>query len=79
TSSTLITFCLSASGWVTADLYDVSGRIVRHLATGNKSAGVVQFRWDGADDDHHEVHSGVYFARVVTHLGAAQTKLVLVR
>ncbi|MFH1170913.1 MAG: FlgD immunoglobulin-like domain containing protein [bacterium] len=79
TSSTLITFCLSASGWVTADLYDASGRIVRHLADGNTPASVVQFRWDGANDDHHQVHSGVYFARVVTHLGAAQTKLVLVR
>ena len=40
---------------------DITGRSVRHLASGVFSAGTHDFAWDGRDDDGRAVHSGAYF------------------
>ena len=40
---------------------DITGRSVRHLASGIYSAGTHDFAWDGRDDDGRAVHSGAYF------------------
>ena len=40
---------------------DITGRRVRHLASGVYSAGTHEFTWDGRDDDGRAVRSGAYF------------------
>ena len=40
---------------------DITGRRVRHLASGVYSAGSHEFAWDGRDDDGRAVRSGAYF------------------
>jgi hypothetical protein len=40
---------------------DITGRSVRHLASGVYSAGVHEFTWDGRDDDGRAVRTGAYF------------------
>ena len=40
---------------------DVTGRRVRHLVSGEFSAGTHDFAWDGRDDDGRAVKPGAYF------------------
>jgi hypothetical protein len=42
-------------------IIDITGRSVRHLASGVYSAGVHEFTWDGRDDDGRAVRTGAYF------------------
>jgi hypothetical protein len=42
-------------------IVDVSGRRVRHLVSGQFSAGTHEFAWDGRDDDGRAVRAGAYF------------------
>lgn len=53
----------AAQGVADVALYDASGRLVRTLATGTRSAGQHVTRWDGRDDAGNAVSSGVYFLR----------------
>jgi len=50
---------------------DITGRSVRHLASGMYSAGVHEFTWDGRDDDGRAVRTGAYF--VAGRVGTERT------
>lgn len=61
---TEIRFRLPHAGDLEVTIYDIRGRIVRHLAQGGwVSAGVHGVPWDGRRDDRSLCASGVYFAR----------------
>jgi hypothetical protein len=62
-----IDFTLPTSGWISAEILDVSGRVVRELFSGtepNGHAGELSLMWDGRDDAGKRVAAGVYVARV---------------
>jgi len=61
---TFVTYNLPLAGEVNLRIYDVSGRLVRDLVSGPRSAGQHQERWDGRDDAGLEAASGVYFAQL---------------
>ena len=64
-ASTAIRFSLPAPGNVELRVFDVSGRLVRTLAHGERrEAGPQQVVWDGTDSRGKRVTSGVYFYRV---------------
>jgi hypothetical protein len=49
---------------VAVDVFDLQGRLVRHLAAEQAmSAGVHPFAWDGRADDGRESPAGIYFVR----------------
>lgn len=60
-------------------IYDVRGRLVRTLVTGNQPAGLHTVVWDGRDDRGSDVASGVYFARLESSLGLQTHKMLLAR
>jgi len=61
---TEIEFRLPHAGNLEVTIYDIRGRIVRHLAQGAwVSAGVRDVPWDGRRDQGSLCASGVYFAR----------------
>lgn len=65
-----------------ADLYvhDVSGRVVRRLKAEAGIEGWQEAVWTGVDDSGRRVPSGVYFANLVTDLGAGEVqKLMLIK
>ncbi len=45
-------------------VHDVTGRLIRHLEAGSRSAGRHATRWDGTDARGHKLPSGVYFVRL---------------
>lgn len=67
------------AGRMRADVIDISGRIVRKLVDEDLVPGKHPLVWDGRDDSHHEVGSGVYFLQVVSGNHTHTQKLALVR
>jgi flagellar hook assembly protein FlgD len=79
---TTIDFTLPTSGVVSAQILDVSGRVVRELFNGTRSsahAGPFSLTWDGRDDAGRRVASGVYVARVDGPLGMSTSRVVVAR
>jgi hypothetical protein len=81
-STLTIDFALPISDDVTLNIYDITGRMVKELITGNLQAGYHQVRWNGVNTDGLEVSSGVYFARLKSHVGnqgVRVAKLILLK
>jgi len=63
-AGTNITVSLPEAGDVSLVVYDVLGRAVRHLASGQYPAGVHTLQFDGTDDNGSTLATGVYFYRL---------------
>jgi hypothetical protein len=50
---------------VEVEIFDLRGRLVRHLAAQDFQAGAHEVRWDGRDAQGREAASGIYLVRVV--------------
>lgn len=74
-----IRYRLPAPGAATVRIFDLRGRPVRSLGGGAASAGMMETRWDGRDDQGRRVASGVYFARVESAEGALTKKITVIR
>ena len=78
--STTIGFSVSQSGSALLEIYDLTGRHVRTLLSGDVAAGNHSVQWDGRDERGSSVGSGVYFYRL--RLGSnfeSARKMVLMR
>lgn len=51
---------LPQSGWLSVDISDASGQVVRHIDYGSQPAGRGDFAWDGLDDDGNRLPAGSY-------------------
>ncbi len=49
---------------LTVKIYTITGRLIRQLET-EATAGFIQLKWDGRDDDGNEVANGVYFGKFI--------------
>jgi hypothetical protein len=61
-----IQFQVRQDGPITLSVYDISGRLVRNLLSGNLKSGNYVVRWDGYDDKKIKVAKGIYFYRLET-------------
>lgn len=77
--STEIRYALPREGEVTADIYDLAGRLVARLVPGRQPAGEHTVRWDGADRDGRPAGSGVYLVQVSLDGNAATRKVARIR
>jgi hypothetical protein len=63
--TTMIEFGVAFTGAaVRLDIFDVTGRRIRTLVDGSRSAGVWRESWDGRTNNGSRVSSGVYFYRL---------------
>lgn len=78
---TTIFYALPDAGFVTLDLYDVTGQLVRHLVSQQMDGGRYEVRWDGRDGRGHQVSSGIYFYRIEVANGqfSAIRRMVLLK
>ncbi len=60
-------------------IYDLNGRLVRDVVSGNFAAGYQSATWDGRDRAGRNVASGVYFVRATSAGESEQLKLIVVR
>jgi hypothetical protein len=67
-------------GAIDVSVYDVTGHLVKRLASGMATAGVQSITWDGRDENRLLVSAGTYFVRMIDPSGSVKTKrLVLIR
>jgi hypothetical protein len=62
--TTTISYDVATAGYVTIEVYDVSGRLVRRLVNTHRDVGRYDVSWDGRDMNGSSVHTGVYFYRM---------------
>ena len=69
------------AGHFAAAIFDLRGRLVRHIAEGDARAGAPAptWTWDGADASGRPAPAGVYFYRVVDARGSLATRVVRLR
>ncbi len=73
---TQIGFVLKSPSWVNVDVYDILGRKLRHLFSGEVPKGYEELAWDGRMNDGELASSGVYLIRVEVN-GTAKVLKVL--
>jgi hypothetical protein len=76
---TAIRFTLASTQNVTLAVYDVSGRLVRMLASGTQEMGAHTITWDGRNDAGATVSSGVYFYRLDAGKFSQTRKMVMLK
>ncbi|MBN1434415.1 T9SS type A sorting domain-containing protein, partial [Candidatus Fermentibacterales bacterium] len=79
TDMTVIRFCLPVACEYELCVFDVSGRLVRRLETGEATAGVYSSVWDGRDDAGAPAMAGVYFYRLRSPAGSLAQRCILLR
>jgi len=70
---------LRAAGSAELAVFDVHGRLLRRLASGEQAAGHRTLVWDGRDEGGGPVPSGVYLVRLRTPEQAFRRAIVLLR
>ncbi|MFH1844059.1 MAG: FlgD immunoglobulin-like domain containing protein [bacterium] len=74
-----IRFWLAEPGPAELAIYDLAGRCIRTLHTGDGAAGEKRYIWNGCDEAGRAVASGVYNIRLQTRSGQVRKTLTLVR
>ncbi len=74
TITIFIRYEIPVAGEADLRLYDLAGRMVRHLETGTGSSG--QVLWNGRDDGGSDLPNGAYICRLTTESGSIAVKLL---
>jgi hypothetical protein len=75
-----ISYTTTQKGPVSLKIYDRSGRLIRTLKDKkNESAGQKTVYWDGKDNNHRPVSSGVYFYRLTAGKQSPTRKIVVIK
>jgi flagellar hook assembly protein FlgD len=61
------------------EVFQVDGRLVRHLIQRTARPARYRLTWDGSDDRGNYVGSGIYFVRMQAGAFEARRKLVVIR
>jgi hypothetical protein len=72
----VIPFEIPRDASVDLRVFDVAGRVVKTLVSGDLTAGPHETRWDGTSDTGQRVHPGTYFYRL--RMGDQQSARVLI-
>jgi len=74
-----VKFDLPRSGRVQLSVFDLRGRLVRELVSGQMEAGNHEVMWNGRDSRGQMSATGVYFARLSSADGVKTVKMVLAK
>ncbi len=77
--STEITVYSSKTGFATVKIYNLQGKLVKTLYSGNLPSGKNTLIWDGTDDLTRVVSSGIYFCFLESEQYRENRRLVLQR
>ena len=76
---TKITFELAKSEFVSLNVYDVNGNLVKNLINREKVPGEYDVNWDGTNNAKENVAGGVYFYRIDTDSYSSTKKMILLK
>ena len=78
-NQTTIRFDIGESANTIVDIVDVSGRQVRRLVKAELKPGSYNYNWNGQDEHHNNVSSGVYLVTLSSGNYFRTIKLILSR
>jgi len=79
-SMTTISFQLKQAGFAEIAIFDISGRLVKKVFSGNLSVGLHNFVWDGSNQSGFNVGSGVYLYRIsLNNTDSLYRKMLLIK
>lgn len=78
-NSTTIRYALPYAANVNLAVFDITGRRVCVLAKGMQKAGTYALNWNGRDNNHLKLASGVYFIRFEADNFTDSKKAVILR
>lgn len=79
TNRTTITFSLGQSGFADLEIFDLNGKFICKLASGEFTAGKHSKTWDGTDNSGNNVPSGIYLYRLTTEKETLVKRMILIR
>ena len=77
--STVIDFSIATEGFVSLNVYDITGRMVSTLVEGNLSTGYHNVVWDGVDNNGMSVSAGIYIYALQTETSLITRKMVFMK
>ena len=77
--STRINFSLAQRGMTELKVFDISGRLIQTLVSGELNAGVYSEIWNGTDFNGKQVASGIYFFQLNSGEYKATMKGILLK
>ncbi len=77
--STTIDYTLSVSSDVALSIYDMQGRIVRSLVSGNQDAGTYNVIWNGLNESGEQSASGIYLVMMEANGNIYQQSITLLK
>lgn len=77
--NTEIVFDLAEETFAQLKIFDVSGRLIKTLASQNMAEGEQRYNWNAEDDHGNHVPNGLYFVVLVTKDEVSRRALVLAR
>jgi photosystem II stability/assembly factor-like uncharacterized protein len=77
--STTITYSLSHSGVTSIEIFNILGQKIKTLVDQFQPIGRYSVQWDGRDDSHGSVASGVYYYRVRCNEFTAVKKMTFIK
>ena len=77
--STVINFTLPEEMKISLSIYNISGRYIKTIINGSKSAGRSSVVWDGLDSSGNKVSSGIYFYELRTDDFVSSKKMILLK
>jgi len=75
--ATTISFAVPRTVAVSLKVYDITGKLVTTLVSGNQTPGRHSVRWNGTDDAGRTVAQGIYLVRMESENFSATKKVVL--
>ncbi|MBW6513480.1 MAG: choice-of-anchor J domain-containing protein [Candidatus Syntrophosphaera sp.] len=76
---TTIAFSVPSSGPANLKIYNLKGQLVRTLVDDIREAGQYSVVWNGKDDNHSNVSSGLYFYRLTSDGKTVTRKMLLAK
>jgi hypothetical protein len=77
--NTMIEYELSCPGWITVQIYNISGQLLRNLESRFCDSGLYRTQWNGENDTHQLLATGLYFVHVKFNDAVQVTKLLLLK
>jgi hypothetical protein len=74
-----IKYSIPQENHVNLIVYDISGRKIKTLVSGEKTSGSYTVRWNGRDEDGTLVKNGVYFIKLKTKHFSKTNKLIFLK
>jgi len=76
---TSIKYQLPKAGYVTLNIYNIAGQLVKTLVNSDQLAGSYTINWDRRDDRNKQVSAGVYFYRLCAGNLTLNRKMIVMK